>query len=77
LPHCSNFLSLLDVALAAQVRLLTVWKLAQGLPIRAEHAQAVRSGLQRLTGVPYTGLIPLIPTDLLLMTQASHAWNKP
>ena len=63
-------LSLLDIALAAKVRLLTVWNIAHGLPIRAEHAQAVRAGLHRLTGVPYTALIPLIPVGILLMTQA-------
>ncbi len=32
-------LSLVDVAVAARVRLLTVWKIEQGLPIRAEHAR--------------------------------------
>lgn len=70
-------LSLLDVALAAQVRLLAVWKIEQGLPIREADALAVRSGLHRLTGVPYTALIPVIPAHILLMAQASQAGKKP
>jgi hypothetical protein len=75
MPHFE--LSILDVALAAHVRLLTVWNIAQGLPIREEHAQAVRSGLHRLTGVPYTGPIPLIPADILLMAQVSPTGKQP
>jgi len=70
-------LTILDVALAARVRLLTVWKIEQGLPIRAEHALAVRSGLHHLTGVSYSALIPIIPADILLMTQASQAGMNP
>lgn len=70
-------LSLLDVALAARVRLLVVWRLTQGLPIHAEHAQALRAGLQRLTGVPYTGRIPLMPAGNLLQTQESAAGENP
>ncbi|MGH2493970.1 MAG: hypothetical protein ACRDIV_04635 [Ktedonobacteraceae bacterium] len=69
-------LSLVDVAVAARVRLLTVWKIEQGLPIRTEHAQAVRSGLHHLTGVSYTALIPVIPAEILFMTQASQAGRK-
>ena len=70
-------LSLLDVASAAHVRPMTVWNIARGLPIRAEHALAVYAGLHRLTGVPYTALIPVIPADILSMTQASQAGEKP
>jgi hypothetical protein len=70
-------LSTLDVALAAQVRLLTVWNIAQGLPIREEHAQAVRAGLLRLTSVPYTGPIPIIPASLLFIAQASPTGKQP
>ena len=70
-------LSLLDVALAAKVRLMAVWKVEQGLPIREADALAVRSGLHRLTGVPYTALIPVIPASILLMAQASQAEKKP
>ena len=70
-------LCLLDVALAAQVRLIAVWKIEQGLPIREADALAVRSGLHHLTGVLYTGPIPLIPADLLLLAQASQIGGKP
>jgi hypothetical protein len=69
-------LTLLGAALAAQVRPMTVWKIEQGLPIRAEDALAVRTGLQQVTGVPYTALICVIPADILLMTQASQARSK-
>jgi hypothetical protein len=48
-------LSLLEVALAAGVRLLTVWKLTRALPISAHQAQSVRAALARLTGVDYRG----------------------
>ena len=70
-------LSLRDVALVANVRMLTVWKIEQGLPIREADALAVRSGLHHLTGVLYTGPIPLIPADLLLLAQASQVGGKP
>jgi hypothetical protein len=52
-------LTILDVALAARVRLMTVWKIEQGLPIHAEHAQAVRSALHHLTGVSYSAIARL------------------
>jgi hypothetical protein len=58
-------LTILGVALAARVRLMTVWKIEQGLPIRAEDALAVRTGLQQITGVPYPALICVIPADIL------------
>jgi transcriptional regulator with XRE-family HTH domain len=70
-------LSLRDVALAASVRMLTVWKIEQGLPIREADALAVCAGLHHLTGVPYTTLIPIIPAEILLMIQVSQAGNKP
>lgn len=66
-------LSRLDVALAARVRLMTVWKIEQGLPIRAEDALAVCSSLHHLTGVSYSTLIPVIPAEVLWMTQAAQA----
>jgi transcriptional regulator with XRE-family HTH domain len=69
-------LSVRDVAFAANVRLLTVWKIEQGLPIREADALAVCAALYHLTGVPYTTLIPIIPAEILLMTQVSQAGNK-
>ena len=69
-------LSPLDVALAAKVRLMTVWKIEQGLPIREADALAVCAGLYHLTGVSYTTLIPVIPATILLMTQASQIEKK-
>lgn len=53
-------LSLLDVALAARVRYLTVWRIAHALPVQGRHAALVRAGLQRLTGVPYIASIALL-----------------
>jgi len=57
------------VALAAQVRLSTVWSIGQGLPISAEHAQAVRTSLYQVTGVPFTEAIAVIPPDILRTKQ--------
>lgn len=54
-------LSMLDVALAAKVRLLIVWRVAQGLPVCEANAQAVRAALLRLTGVLYQGQIMVLP----------------
>lgn len=54
-------LSVLDVALAARVRLPIVWRVAQGLPIGEANALAVRAALLRLTGVPYQGYIAVLP----------------
>jgi hypothetical protein len=56
-------LSPLDVALASRVRYLTVWNILKNNPVRGTHAALVRAGLQRLTGIPYTAPIPLLPLD--------------
>ena len=52
----------LDVALASGVRYATVWNIAHHHPVRPAHAALVRAGLQRLTGVPYTTAIALLPS---------------
>ena len=65
-----------QVAQAANVRMLTVWKIEQGLPIREADALAVRATLYHLTGVPFAPLIPVIPAGILLMTQSSQAREK-
>ncbi len=52
-------LSLREVALAANVRLLVVWSLTRGLPIACQQAARVRAGLLRLTGTMYHGGITL------------------
>ena len=70
-------LSRQDVAQVANMRLLTVWKIEQGLPIREADALAVCAGLYQLTGIPYTALIPMIPTEILRLTQPSQTRNKP
>ena len=56
---------------------MAVWKIGQRTAHPRADARAVRSGLYRLTGVPYTALIPTIPADILLMMQASQAEKKP
>jgi hypothetical protein len=48
-------LTLLDVALASGVRLLTVWRVARDLPVTFQQAERVRAGLHRLTGARYRG----------------------
>jgi hypothetical protein len=50
-------LTILDVALAAGVRLLTVWRAMHDYPISIEQAAQVRRGLYHLTGVSYRGHI--------------------
>ncbi len=69
-------LSRQEVARVANVRMLTVWKIEQGLPVREEHALAVCASLYHLTSVPFTTLIPIIPTELLLLTQASQTGKQ-
>ena len=44
----------LDVALKADMRCLTVWKIWQGLPIKSQEEARVRQGLFRVTGESYT-----------------------
>jgi hypothetical protein len=58
-------LSPVDVALVARVRYLTLWKIAQGIPVRAAHAASVRMALHKLTGVPYTAPIVIRAVDHL------------
>jgi hypothetical protein len=52
-------LSMLDVALAAEVRLLTVWNIGCNNPVSPRHAEQVRAALYRLTGTRYRGGIVL------------------
>jgi hypothetical protein len=56
-----HHLNPLHVALTSGVRYATVWNIAHTIPVRAAHAELVRAGLQRLTGIPYTAPIPLLP----------------
>ena len=55
-------ISMLDVAQAAEVRLLTIWRVMHDLPISEQQAQQVYAGLSRLAGVPYRGRIRQHPT---------------
>lgn len=50
-------LSILEVARAAQVRLLVVWRITRGLPVSPTQAQRVRATLARLTPAGYRGQI--------------------
>jgi hypothetical protein len=68
-------LSLLDVALAAQVRLLSTWNIQQGIPVRRVHAASIRAGLYELTGVPYTAPIATIPEDIVSLVD--HSLQQP
>ena len=68
-------LSLLDVALAGQVRLLSVWNVQQGIPVRNEHAMAIRAGLSRLIGEPYTAHIETLPEEIIHLGD-SQAWRE-
>jgi hypothetical protein len=52
-----------DVALAAGVRLLTVWNIDKGTPVQFAHAAQVRVALLRMTDVPYTAPIVLLDAD--------------
>ncbi len=62
-------LSRQEVAQAAQVRLVTVWNIEQGIPVRESHAIAVRSALSTLSGVPYTALIATVPQEIMTMVR--------
>jgi len=52
-------LSLLAVARAAGVPMLTIWRITHNAPIARWQAAMVRAGLSRLTGVQYRGGILL------------------
>lgn len=52
-------LTILDVALAAQVRLLIVWKITRGQPITPVQARQVRAALAQLTQTGYRGQIAI------------------
>ena len=47
----------LDVALISQVRYLTIWNIEHNIPVQPTRAALVRTGLQHMTGVAYTGPI--------------------
>lgn len=50
-------LSIVDVAVMARVRLMTVWNILHGIPVRQTHAVQVRVAVGRLTGQSYRGTI--------------------
>jgi hypothetical protein len=54
---------MLDVARAAGVRLLTIWRVMHDEPISEQQAQQVYAGLALLAGVPYRGRIRLHAAD--------------
>ena len=56
-------LSSLDVTLAARVRYASVWNIAHGIAVKSAHANQVRWGLHKLTGVPYMAPIVVTPPD--------------
>jgi hypothetical protein len=49
----------MDIARVASVPALTVWSIDHGLCVRSDHADRIRKALQRLTGVAFTGPIPV------------------
>jgi hypothetical protein len=52
-----HHLTMLDLAQAAGVRLMVVWRALHGLPITASQAQSLRRALFDLTGVAYRGTL--------------------
>ena len=69
-------LSIVDVALAAGVRLLVVWSLTRGLPVSRQQAQRVRMGLHRLTGTVYRGGITLRLEQTHARLQKQHMGHQ-
>lgn len=62
-------LSMRDVALAAGVRLLTVWNITRDLPISRQQAEMVRAGIYWLTGVCYRG-------GMVLHLERANCWQE-
>lgn len=54
-------LSYLRVAQASGIHQVSVWNIANGVQVLFEHAEAVRIGLQRLTGESYSTFIYSLP----------------
>jgi len=53
-------LEAIRVSIEAQVRYVTVWNAMKGNPVTIDHAQKIRQGVFKLTGVPYTGPLATI-----------------
>ncbi|MBE3561134.1 MAG: hypothetical protein IMW89_18235 [Ktedonobacteraceae bacterium] len=53
-------LEALTVSIAAKVRYLTVWNAIRGNPITPEQAHRIRQAVLSMTGLPYTGPLPLL-----------------
>jgi hypothetical protein len=49
-----------QIAKVASVPAITVWGIDHGLYVTREHADLVRQALKTLTGVPFTGQIPVL-----------------
>ena len=56
-------LSILDVALAAALRLLVIWRVQQGMPVSLNHANRIYDALYKLTGVSYRPLIEVMSDE--------------
>lgn len=73
-------LTILDVALAAGLRLLYVWKVSRGEAVEVQYASAIRKALYALTHEPYMGLIavqftPVVPREQNERRQVEH-WES-
>ncbi len=62
-------LTIRDVALAAGLRLLYVWKVSRGEVVEVHHAGAIRKALYVLTHERYTGLLPVQFTPAVFAEQ--------
>ena len=72
-----HHLSILDVALEARVRLLTVWNIERENPVSRQHAEMVCAGLYRLTGFHYRGRITLFLERARQDAQARDEQEQP
>ena len=61
----SHQLSFLQVANASALHQVSAYNIANGVPILPEHEDAVRLGLWKLTGEPYTAFIYTLPKSPL------------
>lgn len=60
----SHRLSYLRVAQAAGVHVVSVYNVANGVPVLPKHEAAIREGLYRVTGERYTAFIHTAQPDL-------------
>jgi hypothetical protein len=62
------------LSIVAHVRYGTVYNAKNGIPVTPENAQRIREGVLNLTGIAYTGSLPVLTVSDSLFDDRHWSW---